>query len=62
MKKTYRNSIFVNQHEIKRKFIMGGNQGHDYSNVTAYPLEILKSDFSGYENKSPCAYHRKAVR
>lgn len=111
MKKTYRNSIFVNQHEIKSKhvkvgnytyysgyyhggdfndcvlyldeidnstkeideliigkfcciasgvkFIMGGNQGHDYSNVTAYPLEILKSDFSGYENKSPRAYHRK---
>ena len=111
MKKTYRNSIFVNQHEIKSKhvkvgdytyysgyyhggnfndcvfyldeiddstkeideliigkfcciasgvkFIMVGNQGHDYSNVTAYPLEILKSDFSGYENKSPCAYHRK---
>ena len=41
------------------KFIMGGNQGHDYSNVTAYPLEILKSDFAGYENKSPRAYQIK---
>lgn len=111
MKKTYRDSIFVNQHEIKSrhvkvgdytyysgyyhsgdfndcvlyldeiddsikeideliigkfcciasgvKFVMGGNQGHDYGNVTAYPLEILKSDFFGYENKSPCAYHKK---
>ena len=111
MEKTYRNSIFVNQHEIKSKhvkvgdytyysgyyhggdfndcvryldefddqcdetdeliigkfcciaggvkFVMGGNQGHDYGNVTAYPLEILNPNFFGYVNKSPKAYKRK---
>ncbi|MBR1735292.1 MAG: CatB-related O-acetyltransferase [Alphaproteobacteria bacterium] len=41
------------------KFVMGGNQGHDYGNVTAYPLEILKPNFHGYEKESPQAYHRK---
>lgn len=111
MKKTYRDSIFVNQHKINSrhvkvgdytyysgyyhdgdfndcvlyldevddsieetdeliigkfcciasgvKFIMGGNQGHDYNNVTAYPLEILKPNFPGYAKESPRAYHRK---
>ena len=111
MGKTYRDSVFVNQHKIKSKhikvgdytyysgyyhggdfndcvlyldeiddsieetdeliigkfcciasgvkFIMGGNQGHDYSNITAYPLEILRSDFAGYVEESPKAYQRK---
>ena len=111
MNRTYRDSIFVNQHPIKSKhikvgdytyyagfyhggdfndcalyldeiddatdeideliigrfcciasgvkFMMGGNQGHDYNDITAYPLEILRPNFSGYINEAPRAYKRK---
>ncbi len=41
------------------KFVMGGNQGHDYSYVTAYPLDILRPDFTGYSEDNLGAYHRK---
>lgn len=42
------------------KFIMGGNQGHNYLNVTAYPLEILESRFKGYgKEEEPRSYRRK---
>jgi chloramphenicol O-acetyltransferase type B len=41
------------------KFIMGGNQGHDHSHFTSFPLEILREDFDGYKNSSPIAYERK---
>jgi chloramphenicol O-acetyltransferase type B len=41
------------------KFIMGGNQGHNHSFFTSYPLEILREDFDGYKNCSSIAYKRK---
>jgi hypothetical protein len=41
------------------KFIMGGNQGHDHSRFTSFPLEILREDFDGYKNSSPIAYERR---
>ena len=45
------------------KFMMGRNQGHSYNNMTAYPLDILRSDFPGYyTEENPGAYHKKAIQ
>ena len=44
------------------KFIMGGNQGHDghdYKNITSYPLEILKKSIADYSKSEPKAYKLK---
>jgi chloramphenicol O-acetyltransferase type B len=41
------------------KFIMGGNQGHDHSRFTSFPLEVLREDFDAYKNSSSIAYERK---
>jgi chloramphenicol O-acetyltransferase type B len=31
------------------KFMMGGNQGHNYKWITAFPLDFLDDDFDNYE-------------
>jgi chloramphenicol O-acetyltransferase type B len=42
------------------RFIMGGNQGHDYLNIASYPIEILEVGFTGYgKKKEPRSYKRK---
>ena len=42
------------------KFIMGGNQGHDYHNITTYPIEILCADFPGFDGiNEPDSYKKK---
>ena len=41
------------------KFVMGGNQGHDYKNVTSYPLELLQTSIADCSRAEPKAYKRK---
>lgn len=41
------------------KFMMGGNQGHNYEWIANYPLDFLDEDFDGYNSVPPKAYKLK---
>ena len=41
------------------QFMMGGNQGHNYNWIAAYPLDSFDDDFDGYLHTSPKAYALK---
>lgn len=41
------------------KFMMGGNQGHDYRMISSYPLDIFDDDFDHYKKNPPKAYQTK---
>jgi chloramphenicol O-acetyltransferase type B len=41
------------------KFMMGGNQGHDYTWIATYPLDMFDDDFDGYKTVAPKAYKTK---
>jgi chloramphenicol O-acetyltransferase type B len=41
------------------KFMMGGNQGHNYEWIATYPLDAFDDDFDGCKMKPPKAYQLK---
>lgn len=41
------------------KFMLGGNQGHNYNWIAAYSLDFLDDDFDGYINNPPKAHKLK---
>ncbi|MGI4776332.1 MAG: CatB-related O-acetyltransferase [Janthinobacterium lividum] len=41
------------------KFMLGGNQGHNYNWISTYPLDFLDDDFDNYQSLSPKAYQLK---
>jgi chloramphenicol O-acetyltransferase type B len=41
------------------KFMMSGNQGHDYTWIASYPLDFLDDDFDHYDRIAPKAYKSK---
>lgn len=41
------------------KFMLGGNQGHNYEWIAAYPLDCFDKDFDGYKLNPPKAYKLK---
>lgn len=44
------------------KFMMGGNQGHDHTWISTYPLDPFEPDFDGYDKVPPKAYKLKGIR
>lgn len=41
------------------KFMMGGNQGHDYNLIATYPLDGFEDNFDTSKSKPPKAYRLK---
>jgi chloramphenicol O-acetyltransferase type B len=41
------------------KFMMGGNQGHDYNWIAAYPLDLFDAEYKKAKNNPPKAYQLK---
>lgn len=41
------------------KFMLGGNQGHNYNWISTYPLDGFENDFDGYANVLPVAHEPK---
>jgi chloramphenicol O-acetyltransferase type B len=41
------------------KFMMGGNQGHNYEWIASYPLDCFDEDFDGYTHNQPRAHKLK---
>lgn len=41
------------------KFMMGGTQGHNYSWISAYPLDAFDDDFDGFQKNWPKAQKNK---
>ena len=41
------------------KFMMGGNQGHNYNWISNFPLDEFDDDFDNYQNVPPKAFYLK---